>query len=98
MIVKTHETKNGVIVAVVDKEILGQKFEEGELQLDLASKYYQGEDKLPEEIGDLMRNAYGVNIAGEKAIKMAIEEGIIDENMVKKIAGIPYYQGTNVIE
>lgn len=97
MIVKAHETKNGVIVAVVDKEILGQKFEEGDLQLDLDSDYYKGELKTPDEVGDLIRNAYGVNIVGDHSIKLAIEEGIIDEAMVKKIAGIPYYQGTSDI-
>lgn len=97
MIVKTHETKNGVIVTVVDKEILGQKFEEGELQLDLNSNYYKGELKTPDEVGDLIRNSYGVNIVGEQSIKLAIEEGIIDETMVKKISGIPYYQGTSDI-
>jgi hypothetical protein len=95
MIVKTHDTKNGVIVAVVDKDILGQKFEENKLQLDLSSGYYKGELKTPDEVGDLIRNAYGVNLVGEQSIKLAIEEGIIDETMVKKIAGIPYYQGTS---
>jgi hypothetical protein len=94
LIVKTHETKNGVIVAVVDQNLLGQKFEEGDLQLDLSSIYYKGELKTPDEVGDLIRNAYGVNIVGEHAIKLAIEEGIVDENMIKKISGIPYYQGT----
>lgn len=95
MIVKTHETRNGVIVAVVDKDILGQKFEENDLQLDLTSKYYKGELKTVDEVGDLLRNAYGVNIVGEQSIKLAIEEGIITEEMVKKIKNIPYYQGTS---
>ncbi len=97
MIVKTHETKNGVIVAVVDKELIGQKVEEGDLQLDLNSSYYKGELKTPDEVGDLIRNAYGVNIVGEHSIKLALEEGIIDESMIKKISGIPYYQGTSDI-
>ncbi|MBN2421305.1 DUF424 family protein [Candidatus Woesearchaeota archaeon] len=95
MIVKTHETKNGVIVAVVDKDILGQKFEENDLQLDLASNYYKGELKTIDEVGDLIRNAYGVNIVGEQSIRLAIEEGIITEEMIKKIKNIPYYQGTS---
>ncbi len=94
MIVKIHETKNGVVVAVVDKELIGQVFEEGDLQLDLTSKFYKGDQKMPEEIGDLMRNAYGVNLVGERTIALAIEEGIIDETAVRKIKNTPYYQGT----
>lgn len=94
MIVKIHERKEGSVVCVIDKELLGKKFEEDDLQLDLSSNFYKGEVRLPEEIGDLMRNAHGVNLVGEKTIKLAIDEGIIVEEVVKKIAGIPYYQGS----
>ena len=94
MIVKVHEGKDGSVVCVVDNELAGKKFEERDFQLDLDSNFYKGDEKLPEEIGDLMRNAYGVNLIGERTVKLAVEEGIIEENMVKKIAGIPYYQRT----
>ena len=94
MIVKIHERKEGSVICVVDKELLGKKFEEDDLQLDLNSDFYKGEEKLADEIGDLLRNAYGVNLVGEMTIRLAIEEGIIVAEVVKKIAGIPYYQGT----
>ena len=93
MIVKVHERREGSIISVVDKELIDKKFEENDLQLDLSSNFYKGDEKSFEEVGDLIRNAYGVNLVGGKAIRLAIEEGIIDEKMVKKISGIPYYQG-----
>jgi len=93
MIVKINEYKEGPIICVVDNDILNKKFEDGDLQLDLTSDFYKGEDKDPRDIGDLMRNAYGINLVGEKAIQLAIDEGLIDESMVKKISNIPYYQG-----
>lgn len=98
MIVKIHDRKEGSIISVVDKELMGNKFEEGDLQLDLSSAFYKGNEMTPDEVGDLVRNAYGVNLVGEKAIKIAIEEGIIVESVVKRISGIPYYQGTIDIE
>jgi len=97
VIVKINERKEGSIIAVVDKELIGKIFEEGELQLDLSSNFYKGEEMLSEEVGDLMRNAYGLNLVGERTIKLAIEEGIIEESVVKTIAGIRYYQGTTDI-
>lgn len=93
MIVKIHETKEGSVVCVVDKDLIDKLFEEDGLQLDLKSNFYKGEEKPIDEIGDLMRNAYALNIVGERTIKLAIEEGIVDESVVKKIANIPYYQG-----
>lgn len=97
MIVTIHERKGGSIVCVIDKELLNKKFEEDDLQLDLSSNFFKGEEKTWDEAGDLIRNASGVNLVGEKAIKLAIEEGLITEDMIKKIAGIPYYQGTTDI-
>ena len=94
MIVKIHETKQGVVVAVIDNDLLGKIFEQGELQLDLTSSFYKGIEKADNEVGDLMRNAYGINIVGKKTIALALEEGIIDESMIRMIANIPFYQGT----
>ncbi|HME86958.1 MAG TPA: DUF424 family protein [Candidatus Nanoarchaeia archaeon] len=94
MIVKIHESKQGDIVAVIDTDLLGKIIEDEDFQLDLTSNFYKGEERATDEIGDLMRNAHGINIVGEKTIALAIEEGLIDEDMVKRIGGIPYYQGS----
>lgn len=94
MIVRLHETKNGLIVCAVDKELIGNLFEEDEKQLDLRSEFYKGKEIPSEETRDLIRNSYGLNLVGEKVVKLAIEEGVIDEDMVKRIKNIPYYQGT----
>ncbi len=98
MLVKVHERKDGVIVSVIDKELAGKSFEENDAQLDLNSAFYKGQEMLDDEVGDLIRNARGINLVGEKAVKLAIDEGVIEENMVKRISGIPYYQGTVDLE
>ncbi len=93
MIVKVHESEKGTIVAVCDSDLIGKKFEEDDLQLDLTSNFYKGEEKSDEEIGDLLRNAYCINVVGKKSVELAIKEGVIDESAVRKIAKIPYSQG-----
>ena len=91
MIAKVHKAQNGeLIIAVCDKELLGQKFEEDGKILDLSSDFYNGEEMTEEEVGDLLRNAYMINLVGKKAIKIGISEEIIDEENVKKIAGVQY--------
>ena len=92
MILKLHKRVDKVIVAVCDSELLGKKFEEGKLQLDLTSNFYNGDEKEDLIIGDTIRNADSINLVGEKSIQLAIDEELIDESQVKKIAGIPYAQ------
>ena len=93
MIVKVHKNAEGKeIAAVCDEELIGKKFEEGKRQLDLTSDFYKGEIKSAEETGDIIRNAYTVNLVGEKSVGLALKEGIIQEGHVIKIAGIPHAQ------
>ncbi len=93
MIVKIHKNEHGRdVVAVCDDNLLGKKFEEGKLQLDLTSNFYKGEIKDEDETGDIIRNAYIVNIVGEKSVAVALKEGIIEKHHVIKIAGIPHAQ------
>ena len=92
MIVKVHKKNEKTLVAVCDNDLIGKKFEEGELQLDLTSDFYAGQDLDVKETGDLIRNANMVNFVGKEAIKLGINEGIIEEDHIKKIAGIPHAQ------
>ena len=93
MIIKSHKSPDGKIVAAVcDTELKGKKFEEGKLQLDLTSNFFDGEEKDELTVGDTIRNADSVNLVGEKSVEIGIKEGVIEKEHVKKIAGIPYAQ------
>lgn len=91
LLVKEHTNQLGqTIVAVCDKAILGQKFEEGNRQLDLTTDFYAGKEMPEQDIADLMRNAYIVNMVGEEAIKLGLKEEIISPDHIIEIAGIPH--------
>ena len=93
MIVKIHKTEgNKMVLAVCDSDLLNKKFEEGEKQLDLTSDFYKGEEKSNKEVCDLMRNSYIINLVGEKTIGLALKEGLIDKDHIKKIDNISYAQ------
>jgi hypothetical protein len=94
MIAKTHTNRDGrILIAVCDSDLLGQKFEEGTLQLDLASDFYNGTEMTPEEIGDLIRNADMVNLVGKESVQLGIAEQVIEQSQIKHIKGIPFAQG-----
>lgn len=92
MIVKTHVTPNGKLLAICDSDILGKTFEEGEKQLNLSSQFYQGKEKSDEELSMMLKDAYVINAVGEKSVGFLIEKELIAEDAVMRIAGIPYAQ------
>ncbi|MBD3309784.1 DUF424 family protein [Candidatus Woesearchaeota archaeon] len=97
MKVKIHKDEKGrTVIAVCDSNLLGKRIEEGNRQLDLTSDFYKGQEKTKEETGDLMRNAYIINIIGEESVKLAIDEGLIDKKHVIRIAGIPHAECISV--
>jgi hypothetical protein len=92
MLVKLHKKESRTIISVCDKELLGQLFEENGKQLDLRGDFYKGEEKSVQEIGDLMRNADGVNLAGDESVELGLQEGVIDKEHVMKVKNIPHAQ------
>lgn len=54
MIVKTHLTPNGKLLAVCDSDILGKRFEEDERQLDLSGRFYKGDEVSDEILGKML--------------------------------------------
>ncbi len=92
MIVRIHKKDGKTIVAACDTELLGKKFEENDIQLDLSSEFYNGTEIGEKEAGDLIRNADHVNLVGNKSVELGIKEGIIDKSKIKVIRKIPHAQ------
>lgn len=82
------------VVAICDAELLGKRFEEGKFQLDVKESFFGGdkteEEKAIEIIKDFSREDATFNIIGEKSINTALKTGIITEDGIKKIQGIPF--------
>jgi hypothetical protein len=91
MIVKKHISHEGkLILAICDEDILGKKFEEGEKQLDLTSKFYQGEKMSEQEILEILPDAHSANIVGRQSIDFAIKHRIVLAGNIFKVQKIPF--------
>ncbi|MEM4605796.1 MAG: DUF424 family protein [Candidatus Pacearchaeota archaeon] len=93
MLIKVHKARR-YIVTLCDKEILGKKFEEGKKELDLTGEFFQGEQKTEEEIKKILlfykKEDASFNFVGERSCSLALNIGLIKEDNIGKIAGIPY--------
>lgn len=90
--VKIHSGDKKEIVAICDKELVGKKFSEGRLCLDVKEDFYKGEIANEEEVKEILRGAENLNLVGKKAVGIALKEKIIEENSVLKIKGVPHAQ------
>jgi len=94
------------VVAICDSGLLGKKFEswasedpsgayeEGKFQLDVKESFFGGEEVSEEKVIKIMRDFSKedatFNIIGEKSINCAIKAGLVSEEGVKKIGGVPF--------
>lgn len=98
MLVKLHKKDGRAIIAVCDKQLVGQLIEENGKQLDLTGDFYKGEERSAEEIGDLIRNSDGVNLVGEEAVALGLQEGVIEKENILTVKGIPHAQAVHMHE
>ena len=93
MHIKIHESYRKV-VALADSELIGKKFEEGKMQLEVRENFYKGEEvdgeRVIERLKQLALDDATFNIVGEKAVKVAIESGVITEGNIAKVDGVPF--------
>lgn len=98
MYLKIHESQKGKIIAVCDKELIGQIFEDinGYMDLDRYRSFYIGELKSEIEIKNALNSFDSVNLVGKKSVKIALDLKLIEKSQIKFISKIPYIQIFNL--
>ena len=93
MLVKIHKSYRDII-SVCDTELVGKRFVEGKTQIYVKEDFYKGEEKTEEQVLKILKKAQDndstFNLVGEQSIKVGIKSGIINEESVLKIQGIPH--------
>lgn len=96
MLIKIHEAYRR-IVAVCDAELLGRRFEQGKMQLEVKEDFYNGEKKTEAEVIEILRiegtEDATFNLVGKKAVNAGIRAGIINKGGIIKIRGVPHALG-----
>jgi len=92
MYVKVHKSEDKEIVAVCDEDLIGKKFKDKNLILDISKEFYKGEKRNENETLAIMEKANILNIAGKKSINLALKNGIILKQNIIKVKGIPHAQ------
>lgn len=93
MLVKIHKSYRNV-VSICDSDLIGKRFEEGKLQLDLTGEFFKGEEKAHKEvkelIEDLSKEDASFNIVGKKSVDLALASGIVGKEGIREVSGVPF--------
>lgn len=93
ILVKVHKAYRWV-VAICDSDLRGRILIEGNKKLDLTGRFFDGEliseEDLKEEIEIATDEDATFNIVGEKSIEACKKVGIISDEGVMTIDGIPF--------
>ena len=81
-----------IVLAACDKELLGQKFEDGEKSIHVDERFYGGEIVTLEVFTEKLKASHVANLIGERVVNKAIELGLVLEDSVMKIQGTPHAQ------
>ncbi len=92
LLVALKQGPHGLLLVITDKNLLGRRIEEGNLQLDLRSQFYQGEEKSKAEIENLMEKARDIMFTGKEAVALGIEADLVDIKKILYIKRVPYAQ------
>ena len=91
---KVFATKNDVLVAICDEELLGKEieFKEQGVKIKISEKFYGGR-KIDERVAiRLMERATIGNLVGKKIVELASKKGFVTKENILVISGIPHAQ------
>ncbi len=94
-VVSKKQSQFGLLVVVTDSDIVGKKFEEGRLQLDLTKKFYLGEKKNKEEVKQMMITARHLHLTGKGAVAIGVEMDLVDPKKIIFVDKIPHAEIMN---
>ena len=93
MFVKIYESYRNVVV-VCDEELIGRVLEEGKFYLEVKESFFKGknvsESEVVEILEDMSKEDATFNIVGKNSVNAALKAGIISEEGIKTINGIPF--------
>lgn len=76
------------VVAVCDEDILGKKFFENDLVVDVDAGFFGGKPASLDDVVDAVRGATSVNAVGNDVVGLLVERGVVSLAGVRLVGGV----------
>lgn len=87
-----YKQGNDVLIGACDETLLGKSFSEGKFHLSVDKKFYGGQRVSVDILQKYLKDATIANLVGEETIKCAIAMGLVSEDCILRIDGVPHAQ------
>lgn len=89
---KSHCSGDEVLIAVCDCDLMGKKFVEGHLHVEILPDFFGEETATAQDVERALAAATMANLVGELAVGHAIRLGYVSRENVLRIKGVPCAQ------
>ncbi|MEM4137353.1 MAG: DUF424 family protein [Candidatus Anstonellaceae archaeon] len=91
---KLHYSQDSLILALCDSELIGKKFSDSKIILDLDTfkNFYLGEELVLSKAKELFEQCDSINLVGKNSVEIAKALGYINENDIRYIQNVPHVQ------
>ena len=89
---KVYSRGGEVLVAACDSDLVGKKFTEGKLVLDVCDGFYGEKEVTIKVMLEALAQATIGNLTGKDVVDAAADAGFIDKKCVLEIDGVPHAQ------
>lgn len=92
LLLTERETPEGRLVSVCDADVLGEQFERGGVSLSVDPAFYDGEEADEDRVVESLVRCTTANLVGARAVGLAIEHDLVDEENVLEFDGTRHAQ------
>ena len=90
--IKLYKQGEDLVIGACDEHLLGKKFRNGKLQIDVAKHFYDGQRINKKTFEKFLLEATIANLVGKETVECAIKLGLVDPKYILKIKGVPHAQ------
>ncbi len=92
IVMKMTEVRGEIMLAAADADILGKKFRKGKLHMEIYPSFYGEVSVQDETFISSLGTCTIANLVGKYTVKIAIQNGFVNEDNVLYIGDLPYAQ------
>ncbi|MGC8573396.1 MAG: DUF424 domain-containing protein [Caldisphaera sp.] len=81
-----------IMISIADKEIMGKKFEDKDIIIDVSPNFYGNKLINEEEALIYLKSADILILTGSNIVNKAIKEGLVNPDSVLEINGVKHVQ------